>query len=106
MPSRRDSSRSNAIANQLRLHKALLTFRQFADPLKLHQERACRGIHDGMPHLRMRGRRSVFDCLRMTTHAANQAAAREAPTSAALGKLGKHIAGDLKSNARQAVRRG
>jgi hypothetical protein len=40
------------------------------------------------------------------TYAANQVAAGEVPISAVLARLGKHIAGDLTSNAGEAVRRG
>lgn len=94
------SSHSHTLGNQLCTHNSLLTTRQFAALLNLRQKRAYRWIHSGMLHLRMRGRRSVCECLRMKTSAAKQAAAGEVPASAALGKLGKHIAGDLKSGAR------
>jgi len=101
MSARRGSSHSYTLGILLRTHDGLLTSRRSADILEFHPRRVFRSVNYGLLNLRMRGRRSPCECLRKTTSASKQVAAGEAPASNSCGKLGKNIASNLRSGARQ-----
>ncbi len=56
MSTLRKKSESNTIISQLQSLNGLLTSRQIADLLAIHQETVYRWVNDGLPHLRIRGR--------------------------------------------------